>query len=149
MTVADVEAMEKEHLLRWLPKLASLTKIIDAIKARAHEHLTRDSDFFDGEWVLKPGAEMQTIVDAVAAAQALLSLEDENEEKLILPSDLMAVAQFRVTDLREVYANAVGIPVKAAKEALPEILGDALKIENKKASLKQGTKLKSQKEVKA
>lgn len=138
LTPTDIENLEREKLEAVLEKIAPLERILKAVKERAKQLLEKDPEFFEGRWILKDGAKVETIKDATAAVGVLLALEHNDGTKAILPQTLLSAAKFAVTDLREIYRVAFELDDKSAKDGLREALGDVIEERQNAASLKKG-----------
>lgn len=131
----EIRSLEVEQLEEMLNQAPGLKRLIKVAEERAKELLLEDEDSFEGRWFLKPGAKVEKVADSQKAATLLLALQGENDERLVQPTELLALAKFGISDLRSLYKEKTGLDAKAAKDTLATLLEEAMETTRNAPSL--------------
>lgn len=132
LSVGDIKetTLSKDTLIKVLPLIPLIDKLIKKAEAQAKQMLEADSNAFNGEWELKPGNTRRTIENVQAAFDGL----DD-----VLPADKFAqCCTVGISDLEKAVAEIKNVTVDEAKQLVNARLSDVIETKQNKPSLVRG-----------
>lgn len=132
LAVGDIKetALSKDTLVRVLPLIPLIDKLIKKAETQAKQMLEADPNAFGGEWELKPGAVRRVIENAQAAFDAL--------SDVIEPEKFAQCCDVGISELEKAVAEIRGLKGDEAKEFVNVRLADVIQTKQNKPSLVRG-----------